>query len=161
MRDTIRPRVPRPRRRSAAARVAARLSPGTRPPPDAAPPKAAEQSQPTDYIAGDRIGGRVTKGGSGPCYGLVTDDGKQYALHSTAGLRRSRRAATCGSQSRPAARSRSTAAPVHHRRRCSRPIKLERSNQLNSWLQGGPSASRSGARPGRASPRNTVSERSR
>jgi len=29
--------------------------------------------------------GTVTAGGSGPCYGLVTDNGKQYALHSTAG----------------------------------------------------------------------------
>nr|WP_296074716.1 hypothetical protein [uncultured Actinoplanes sp.] len=27
----------------------------------------------------------MTAGGTGPCYGLVTDDGKQYALHSTAG----------------------------------------------------------------------------
>jgi hypothetical protein len=44
-------------------------------------------SEPTDRIR-DTAGwvvGTVTAGGSGPCYGLVTDDGKQYALHSAAG----------------------------------------------------------------------------
>ncbi len=49
-------------------------------------PPNPKQSLPTDYIPGDMLNGRVTKGGSGPCYGLVTDDGVQYALHSTAGI---------------------------------------------------------------------------
>jgi hypothetical protein len=50
-------------------------------------PPNPKQSLPTDYIPGDTLGGRVTKGGSGPCYGLVTDDEVQYALHSTAGIK--------------------------------------------------------------------------
>ena len=33
------------------------------------------------------IVGTVTAGGTGPCYGLETDEGQQYALHSTAGTR--------------------------------------------------------------------------
>ena len=33
------------------------------------------------------VAGRVTRGGSGPCYGLITDDGTEYALYSTAGIR--------------------------------------------------------------------------
>jgi hypothetical protein len=33
------------------------------------------------------IVGTVTAGGTGPCYGLETDEGVQYALHSTAGTR--------------------------------------------------------------------------
>ena len=49
-------------------------------------PPNPKQSLPTDYIPGDMLNGRVTKGGSGPCYGLVTDDGVQYALHSSTGM---------------------------------------------------------------------------
>jgi hypothetical protein len=30
--------------------------------------------------------GRVTRGGSGPCYGLETDEGKQYALYNADGM---------------------------------------------------------------------------
>jgi hypothetical protein len=44
------------------------------------------QPTPSDYIAGDTIGGRVTVGGAGPFYQVVHDDGTVYALHSTAGL---------------------------------------------------------------------------
>nr|MDT0660083.1 DUF5818 domain-containing protein [Micromonospora sp. DSM 115978] len=47
----------------------------TRPPPTA-PPKEPTDNQPTD-----RIAGRIVRGGGGPCYGLVTDDGTTYALH--------------------------------------------------------------------------------
>jgi hypothetical protein len=45
-------------------------------------------SEPTDNdkLTG-WIVGTVTAGGAGPCYGLVTDDGVTYALHSTAGIR--------------------------------------------------------------------------
>ena len=31
--------------------------------------------------------GRVTRGGSGPCFGMETDEGKQYALYTTATVR--------------------------------------------------------------------------
>jgi hypothetical protein len=34
----------------------------------------------------DTVVGMVTKGGAGPCYGVTTDDGTQYSLHSAAGL---------------------------------------------------------------------------
>lgn len=53
------------------------------PPPtleaSAAPPRSPSDPRPTDILVG-----RVTRGGSGPCYGMETDDGKQYALYSTA-----------------------------------------------------------------------------
>lgn len=43
---------------------------------------------PTDAIKDtDRVVGTVIRGGSGPCYGLVTDDGVEYALHSNSGTR--------------------------------------------------------------------------
>jgi hypothetical protein len=37
-------------------------------------------------VPSDVVTGYVTRGGTGPCYGLVDDDGVEYALHSTAGL---------------------------------------------------------------------------
>lgn len=49
--------------------------------PPLKPPK-----KPTDLVPRDIVAGRVTRGGSGPCYGLITDDGQEYALHSTAGV---------------------------------------------------------------------------
>ena len=49
--------------------------------PPVKPPKT-----PTDLVPSDVAAGRVTRGGSGPCYGLVTDDQVEYALHSTAGV---------------------------------------------------------------------------
>ncbi|MBB5871306.1 hypothetical protein F4553_004685 [Allocatelliglobosispora scoriae] len=48
--------------------------------PPTAPPKSPTDALPTDVVVG-----RITKGGTGPCYGLITDDDKQYALYSTAG----------------------------------------------------------------------------
>jgi hypothetical protein len=43
------------------------------------PPK-----EPTDLIKKtDRVTGVVTRGGSGPCFGMQTDDGVEYALHSS------------------------------------------------------------------------------
>ena len=51
----------------------------TRPP--AKPPKT-----PTDLVPTDVVLGRVTRGGSGPCYGVVDDDGVEYAVFSTAGV---------------------------------------------------------------------------
>ena len=45
------------------------------------PPKG-----PTDTIKKTTwVVGTVTTGGNGPCYGLTTDDGVAYALHSTGG----------------------------------------------------------------------------
>lgn len=49
--------------------------------PPGKPPKT-----PTDLVPHDVAAGRVTRGGSGPCYRLTTEDGTEYALHSTAGL---------------------------------------------------------------------------
>ncbi len=42
-------------------------------------PKEPTDNRPTDVIAG-----RITRGGTGPCYGLTTLDGIEYALHGTA-----------------------------------------------------------------------------
>ena len=36
---------------------------------------------PTDAKPADLIAGRVTRGGSGPCWTVETDDGVTYALH--------------------------------------------------------------------------------
>ncbi|MEV4533190.1 hypothetical protein AB0J82_05090 [Asanoa sp. NPDC049518] len=58
------------------------VSPSPRPP---LPPKVGP-STPSDYIEGGTIGGRVVKGGSGPCYAVVNDDNQRFALHSAAGL---------------------------------------------------------------------------
>ncbi|MEJ3749765.1 hypothetical protein WEI85_41725 [Actinomycetes bacterium KLBMP 9797] len=56
----------------------------TTPPPTIDTPGAPPKS-PTDQQVKDILVGRVTKGGKGPCYGMVTDEGKEYALYSTAG----------------------------------------------------------------------------
>jgi hypothetical protein len=45
------------------------------------PPKEPTDQQPnTGWVAG-----MVTRGGKGPCYGIIADDGQKYALYSTAG----------------------------------------------------------------------------
>ncbi|QGN45823.1 hypothetical protein ACN26Y_05710 [Micromonospora sp. WMMD558] len=44
--------------------------------PPTAPPK-----RPTDPYRANVLAGRITRGGDGPCYGLTTDDGREYALH--------------------------------------------------------------------------------
>ena len=49
----------------------------------AKPPK-----QPTDTLPENGwVTGMVTKGGTGPCYGLSTDEGTVYALYSTDGIK--------------------------------------------------------------------------
>jgi hypothetical protein len=59
-------------------------------PPAASPSVSAEPSRPAQ-AANDKVKdpawvvGTVTTGGAGPCYGLLADDGTQYALHSAAG----------------------------------------------------------------------------
>ena len=55
------------------------------PPPSLRPPKVGP-SEPSDYIPGGMIGGRVVKGGSGPCYTVVNDDNQRFALHNDTGL---------------------------------------------------------------------------
>ena len=46
---------------------------------------------PTDTIKmTDMVIGIVTRGGSGPCYGVETDDGTEYALYSSRPLRLTR-----------------------------------------------------------------------
>ncbi|MEV0715351.1 hypothetical protein [Asanoa sp. NPDC050611] len=55
-------------------------------PPPTLPPTKVGPSEPSDYIAGDTIGGRVVKGGSGPCYAVVNDDNQRFALHNDSGL---------------------------------------------------------------------------
>ncbi|GIF05285.1 hypothetical protein [Actinoplanes siamensis] len=46
------------------------------------PPKEPTDTLPeTGWVAG-----MVTSGGTGPCYGLVADDGKRYALYNTDGI---------------------------------------------------------------------------
>lgn len=45
------------------------------------PPKEPTDSLPeTGWVAG-----MITIGGKGPCYGLISDDGKRYALYGTSG----------------------------------------------------------------------------
>ena len=49
----------------------------------AGPPK-----EPTDNAPNDGwVTGMVTRGGSGPCYGLADDEGNRYALYSTTGIK--------------------------------------------------------------------------
>ncbi|SCE81736.1 hypothetical protein [Micromonospora mirobrigensis] len=46
------------------------------PPRPTAPPRKPTDNRPTDLIAG-----RITRGGDGPCYGLVDENDREYALH--------------------------------------------------------------------------------
>ncbi|AGZ38650.1 hypothetical protein [Actinoplanes friuliensis] len=49
-------------------------------------PVSTPPSTPTDQFQyDDLIVGTVNRGGSGPCYGLVTDDGRQFALYENQG----------------------------------------------------------------------------
>ncbi|GIJ75966.1 hypothetical protein SAMN05443287_106222 [Micromonospora phaseoli] len=41
----------------------------------------APPSQPTELRKSNVLAGRLSRGGDGPCYTLVTDDGREYALH--------------------------------------------------------------------------------
>ncbi|MEU5903913.1 hypothetical protein [Micromonospora sp. NPDC047527] len=49
-------------------------------PPTMRPP-VAKPSPPSDLRQTDLVSGTVTRGGTGPCYGLVSEDGIEYALH--------------------------------------------------------------------------------
>jgi hypothetical protein len=56
-----------------------------------ASPRPVASHPPRGFTDNDKstgwIVGTVTAGGAGPCYGLTTDEGTQYALHSTVGTR--------------------------------------------------------------------------
>jgi hypothetical protein len=55
----------------------------TRPPQPAITEKTGPPRDPTDSIKKTNlVVGVVTRGGSGPCFGLRTDDGTDYALYS-------------------------------------------------------------------------------
>ncbi|MBG0565254.1 hypothetical protein [Actinoplanes aureus] len=47
----------------------------------AKPPREPTDNLPTTGW----VAGMVTRGGTGPCYGLIADDGTRYALYSTGG----------------------------------------------------------------------------
>jgi hypothetical protein len=49
-------------------------------------PPAKGPRTPSDLMPTGVVAGRITRGGSGPCYGLITEDGIEYAVYSTAGL---------------------------------------------------------------------------
>ena len=57
-------------------------TPTAPPSPSAAPPSAGDPSAAPGQTW---VVGRVTAGGSGPCYRLLADDGTQYALHAADG----------------------------------------------------------------------------
>ncbi|GAB3818052.1 hypothetical protein [Micromonospora zhanjiangensis] len=44
-------------------------------------PPVKPPQEPTDQLRPNVIGGQLTRGGSGPCFGLVADDGVEYALY--------------------------------------------------------------------------------
>ncbi|MGN9905924.1 hypothetical protein ACTMTJ_00055 [Phytohabitans sp. LJ34] len=50
--------------------------------PPASPPTSASDPRPAKNV----LVGRITRGGEGPCYGLETDEGKQYALYNADGM---------------------------------------------------------------------------
>ena len=54
-------------------------------PPTARPPSPPPPT-PTDIVPPEWLVGTVTKGGTGPCYGIRTDDGKLYALYGGSGV---------------------------------------------------------------------------
>ncbi|WP_422737870.1 hypothetical protein ACN263_00495 [Micromonospora sp. WMMD729] len=63
-------------------------SPAGRPPRSQTPlptlrPPTGPPRTPTDSRKSNALAGRINRGGDGPCYGLLTDDGRQYALHGT------------------------------------------------------------------------------
>ncbi|GHJ57082.1 hypothetical protein Nm8I071_63890 [Nonomuraea sp. TT08I-71] len=51
--------------------------------PPAARPPTGPPRHPSDQRRRDMLAGRISRGGNGPCYGLVTDDGREYALYGT------------------------------------------------------------------------------
>jgi hypothetical protein len=61
-------------------------APAAEPPAPSVSRSTGPPENPTDRIKPPSwVVGTVTAGGSGPCYGLSTDDGTQYALHAADG----------------------------------------------------------------------------
>lgn len=54
--------------------------------PPVSPPASRPPQKPTDTVVPGWVVGTVTAASSGPCYGMVTDDGRQYALYSSDGF---------------------------------------------------------------------------
>lgn len=89
--------LPSPSSASAPTSPPSSASPPSASPPSSASPSATNPSPidrrpsgppngPTDQLKNTNwVVGTVTAGGSGPCYGLETDEGTQYALHATDG----------------------------------------------------------------------------
>jgi hypothetical protein len=48
----------------------------------AEPPSGSTTTPPSDPQPVGVVAGQVVRGGSGPCYGVVTDDGRLYSVHS-------------------------------------------------------------------------------
>jgi hypothetical protein len=65
-------------------------APGDLPSSPSNPPGTDPDGPPTGYTDLEKgpgwVVGVITRGGSGPCYGLSAEDGKTYALHSTEGI---------------------------------------------------------------------------
>ena len=64
----------------AAAEAEAEATGGGTTPSPGDPPKTPSDTTQTSFVTGT-----VVAGGTGPCYGLETDDGKRYALYGSGG----------------------------------------------------------------------------
>ncbi|MDM4784485.1 hypothetical protein [Micromonospora sp. b486] len=71
---TSRPRAARPRPPIAPTPLSATDLPTLRRPAD--PPRKPTDNRPTGVVAG-----WITRGGSGPCYGLMDENGTEYAVY--------------------------------------------------------------------------------
>lgn len=64
-----------------------RPTPLSRTSPPVLPRPSTPPKTPSDLIVSNGwVVGTVVQGGAGPCYRLQTDDGTEYAMHSTAGM---------------------------------------------------------------------------
>jgi hypothetical protein len=65
-------------------------APGDLPSSNVNPPGTNPDGPPAGYTDLEKrpgwVVGVITRGGSGPCYGLAAEDGKTYAMHSTEGI---------------------------------------------------------------------------
>ncbi|WMF04602.1 hypothetical protein [Micromonospora robiginosa] len=75
------PASPGPAASGSPAAPAGRPTPlsATRPPIPRRP--AGPPKKPTDARPAGVVAGWITRGGTGPCYGLVDENGREYALH--------------------------------------------------------------------------------
>jgi hypothetical protein len=61
-------------------------SPSSAVPPPTAKPPTGPPKTPTDRIKPGWVVGTIAADSGGPCYRLITDEGVEYALHSSAGF---------------------------------------------------------------------------